>query len=218
MSDHTLGGRLRRAIKDSGRSIRGFQREMEAKEVPGSSYPMVHRYLKGDRDPGLEFLRESASLLGVRLEWLLGDGPMTEEAARRAAIETAASSRVGKNVDLVTGWVALGMGLPKAPRGGSHTPGWLAPTIHLFTERLQGMLRAWDDQQPDVPHDEREAMPLDERSVAMDVGRSIVAPLEALGLHVDDLSEFELRNYVMASVATLLPIAHHHNPTEGGSR
>jgi len=74
-----LGDRLRKAIENWGSgSIREFQRVMAEADVRGHSYQMIHKYLSGDREPSLEFLRGAASVLRVPVEWLiLGTGPET---------------------------------------------------------------------------------------------------------------------------------------------
>jgi len=70
-----VGDRLRDAIKWRGWSIRRFQRELERvckkREIRGCSYPTIHRYLKNENEPSVEFLRSAARLLQVREEWLI---------------------------------------------------------------------------------------------------------------------------------------------------
>lgn len=72
--------RLRKAIEGwrTG-SIREFQREIDpickTRRVRGSSYSMVHSYLRGDPVPPVAFLEIAAEVLGVRAAWLLsGEG------------------------------------------------------------------------------------------------------------------------------------------------
>ena len=72
-----IGDRLRQVIPDGG--IRAFHREMEEREVRGSSYAMIHRYLAGDDIPPLELLEAAADHLGVPAAWLIcGEGSPTE--------------------------------------------------------------------------------------------------------------------------------------------
>lgn len=74
----SLADRLERALEQRDESIRGFQKQMEERDVRGSSYPSVHGYVRGDATPSVEFLREAADVLGVREEWLvLGKGEPT---------------------------------------------------------------------------------------------------------------------------------------------
>ncbi len=76
----TIGERLRWALEHREISIRAFQQEMHSMQVPGSSYPAVHRYLKGETTPSVEFLMKAAGFLKVRPAWLIvGDGFPTEE-------------------------------------------------------------------------------------------------------------------------------------------
>jgi transcriptional regulator with XRE-family HTH domain len=71
----SFGGRLRRAIKEAGLSIRRFQMAMEKEEVPGSSSPAVFRYLNDRTSPSVEWAAAAARLTNVRLAWLLaGEG------------------------------------------------------------------------------------------------------------------------------------------------
>ncbi|CAN5188110.1 hypothetical protein BH24GEM2_BH24GEM2_13810 [soil metagenome] len=79
----TVAERLRHAIeKGTGPgagSIRKFHKWISEENVPGTSYPVIHRYLKGTAKPPVEFLEVAADLLGVRLAWLvLGEGKPTE--------------------------------------------------------------------------------------------------------------------------------------------
>lgn len=76
-----IAKRLAQAIPEEG--IRAFAREMEDREVRGSSYAMIHRYLAGKKVPSLEFVEEAASVLGVRPAWLAyDDGEPTEPEER----------------------------------------------------------------------------------------------------------------------------------------
>jgi hypothetical protein len=74
-----VGVRLRRAIEEwSGGGIKAFHRDLgaRAEKVPGSSYTMIHKYLKGT-EPPLGFIAVAAETLGVQRDWLaFGAGPM----------------------------------------------------------------------------------------------------------------------------------------------
>ncbi len=60
-------------------SIRAFQGEMKRRDVPGASYPTIHRYLKDETSPTLDFLHSAAEVLDVRAAWLAtGEGTPTE--------------------------------------------------------------------------------------------------------------------------------------------
>ncbi len=83
-----FGNRLEEAIKLRGRpgSIRKFQKALEerckgrGRERFGYSYPTINAYLQPDEpSPGIEWVREVASLLNVSSSWLAFDqGPMLE--------------------------------------------------------------------------------------------------------------------------------------------
>jgi transcriptional regulator with XRE-family HTH domain len=65
-------------------SVRAFYRAMKEREVPGSSYPTIHRYLSDRTEPSMEFLEAAAEALEVRLPWLSsGEGGSTEEEERQ---------------------------------------------------------------------------------------------------------------------------------------
>lgn len=76
----SIAARLTDAIRMREKSIREFQRDLKELEVPGSSYPAVHRYLSGKVTPSLEFIEGAAHLLRVRPAWLAyGDAPIEQE-------------------------------------------------------------------------------------------------------------------------------------------
>lgn len=80
MATDSLDRRLTQAVHEAGyKSIRAFQRALP-EDVRGTSYESVYRYMRGEREPGPEFLEAAARLLGVRSEWLEGDdGPMADD-------------------------------------------------------------------------------------------------------------------------------------------
>jgi len=86
-----IASRLRAAIEgwkqESGRdgSIRAFHKELARRGVRGSSYNMIHSYLRKEnpREPSPTFLRGASALLGVREAWLTtGTGEPTEAEER----------------------------------------------------------------------------------------------------------------------------------------
>ena len=83
----TVKDRLRSALKLRQISIRRFQRIMANTDAYGTSYPAIHRYLGGEVEPSLSFLREAADILEVRHAWLMaGDGPMVGGMAAQARL------------------------------------------------------------------------------------------------------------------------------------
>jgi transcriptional regulator with XRE-family HTH domain len=81
--DVSISTRLTAALKQSGKGKLQFQRELAATEVDGSSYPSIARYLSGEAEPSVAFLRTAADTLGVRFAWLVaGEGAMTEDQLR----------------------------------------------------------------------------------------------------------------------------------------
>ena len=72
--------RFDQALKNAGKKIRPFHEELANSEkwsdVPGSSYSMIHRYLRGKSTPPVEFIEAAADMLGVNAPWLaFGTGP-----------------------------------------------------------------------------------------------------------------------------------------------
>jgi len=71
--------RLKAAIQRWG-TINAFVEEIGKRDVRGRSRGTVFKYLAGETEPSPTFLREAASVLGVRAPWLIEDsGAMTEE-------------------------------------------------------------------------------------------------------------------------------------------
>lgn len=70
--------RLKQSAGNAGLSIRELHRRLSG--LPGSSYPSIHRYLRGRAEPPAGFVTGAANVLGVLPGWLLtGDGPRTAE-------------------------------------------------------------------------------------------------------------------------------------------
>lgn len=80
----TRADRLKDAIVRSPlKSIRKFHEAIAEKPVPGNSYPVIYRYLKGTAVPPVEFLEAAAEILGVKPAWLaFGTGPRDDEEER----------------------------------------------------------------------------------------------------------------------------------------
>jgi transcriptional regulator with XRE-family HTH domain len=89
----TIGSRLRQLIekrpaKGRQRGVKRFQEEMqeraekmreEGRTLVGYTYPSIQSYLKGAVIPSEEFIREAASILGVREDYLLtGEPPVRD--------------------------------------------------------------------------------------------------------------------------------------------
>lgn len=99
----SISERLQQELKTRtpAMSKRQLQKAVEkeaGKGTKGTSYASVYEYVegKGKTEPPLSFLRPTADVLGVRLEWLItGDGLRTEEehlvGAQEAQVEEAAA-------------------------------------------------------------------------------------------------------------------------------
>jgi len=97
----TTGTRLRRAIEHSALSIRGFQETIDKRDVRGTSYAMIHRYLKDETEPPLGFIREASDILGVRVAWLAtGQGEMSPEAEASDALQRTLAAERDQGADV----------------------------------------------------------------------------------------------------------------------
>ena len=178
----SLSGRLERAVKDwkqaePGRSIMGFHRILAEQKVRGSSYAMIHHYLRGEWEPSLEFLVAAADVLGVRWEWLTrGQGAQT---AAEAAMP--ASRTVSLDAFLVTETEARLHDVAGEPG---------LAELQAVSLRLAASCR-----------DGHKAAP-DKIGLLGDwLGRHVLEPLERLDL---DLSERQGEDYVRAACLALM--------------
>jgi len=230
----TLGyrERLEEARRRAGVSVHGLHKALREKfpDLRGTSYAGVRHYFDDPpRRPRLELLRAMAEVLGVRYERLAFDqGPWTreEEADDRLAHDATARTLFGVQrggtaglLDSVTRGVAKGMGVPPPPSTGVYrTPSWLSSAVHLWSSARHAAFRSSSEMDEVDGVRFREGPIVDEERVAQEVGAALAAPLGALGLSPEDLTEFELRNYVFAMVAALAPVIHHyHGPKEGSN-
>lgn len=96
----SYAARLSEALRIAGVSIRGFHDQIKDRDVPGNSYAVIHRYLRGKATPPVAFLQAASEILGVRPEWLVLDkGEPTEiEQQMRGSepdpVDTATRDRV----------------------------------------------------------------------------------------------------------------------------
>ena len=178
--------RLREAIQEVwGGSIRGFQREMERREVRGSSYATIYSYLRGDTQPSRDFLEAAADVLGVRLRWLrFGEGEPTgeEEVAGQALLEDAVADFEGAVEEVF---------LPNQLSGWARGAIWEAWKYY----------RPFLSEQTDAVHQEA-----DSRSTARRVVEAIAAPLGTLGIEPAGLRRRDLNNYVTAACQALMAV------------
>ena len=92
----SVGNRLREALKMRDMSIRAFQAEMKQRDVSGASYPTIHRYLKDETSPTLNFLHSAAAVLDVRAAWLAtGEGTATDRIDAERVIRQLAARHFG---------------------------------------------------------------------------------------------------------------------------
>jgi transcriptional regulator with XRE-family HTH domain len=178
-----LTERLLAALEHKGWSRWHFQREMAARGTPGSSRASIDRYLKGEvRKLPVQFLIDAAEVLEVNLLWLLGESPaMTKEDALVWEANVRKSNQ--KLRDLVEREVArvfpLYRRLDRAGRGAVWNA-WKERVIRLNREAQV----AGESRRPNV------------EIAANDVGRSLMAPLEAYDVDPGELFLWDLSHYV----------------------
>jgi transcriptional regulator with XRE-family HTH domain len=185
----TPGGRLKKAVEAwPNGGVRTFMRALQAMDPRprGSSYAMIHRYMSGEHEPGLDFIKAAAEVLNVRETWLAtGDGAMTvaeqqvEESLRTggATFETQA---------LKDAWAAM-------------EAEW--PALEAAPESVQStMMIAW------VSGGRYGRTPEDQVEAATRAARAVRAPLHALGIDRDDLTISDEVQYILGMTSVLMAI------------
>ncbi len=180
----SLSERLNRALEDwkrgeAGRSISSFHRILAERQVQGSSYAMIHRYLRGQWKPSLRFLEAAAEVLGVRQQWLTyGEGPRN---AAEAALPASRTVSVGLNAVVVTETEAKLLDLA----------GELGlAELHAVRHRLIASCR-----------DGHQATPNEIDDLGDWLGKRVLEPLQRLE---SDLSERQGEDYVRAACHALM--------------
>lgn len=169
----TIASRLRAAIERWG-SIRRFADAMP--KVRGATYGMIHRYLKGETDPPLEFLEAAAGVLGVRVEWLAhGKEPMT---AREERVSELERDRVGADL------------LENAAIARGFTPGTRALLFDAWRRLAAGV------PQQDIP--ERDLIVMAAQLLAL-----LDLPTQLWGFK-HEMPERELNDYAVAMLSALM--------------
>lgn len=170
----------------------------------GVSYEAARNY-HYDREPPVAYVRRIVERFPeIRLEWLVsGSGPMTreeeegQEIQARMVRERAQAERWERVPGLIC--EALGIEAPSDP--GRSLPLWLSGAVALWSSRrLAGWHRFF-------VHRRGEGDKPDEEELARAVGRALLAPLEALGLHPGDLDRNQFQDYALTMVAALAPVA-----------
>jgi hypothetical protein len=206
----------------TGISIREFHRRMgpDGRNVPGSSYPNIHRYLSEKPqqrlEPTLEFLRHAAEVCEVREEWLIaGAGLPTEEQEQASAHSKRRRDGADTRVLATTGFITDALGRPRrtyrhelgtvesgkrsleereAPAEPPSSRVWSAPANDL-------VLRWWENATIRATAAEQDVPEFDQAVEA--VAEAISAPLKALGIGWNDLTDRERDSYVLSIVAVL---------------
>ena len=227
---HTLGGRLRWAIKRQPhqgrqRGLRLFQRRMEEHglRVPGTSLSAIQGYLRDDpAEPSPSFLLLAARLLSVRVGWLAfgGGAPTEEEERTRGETPEAELFRISTTV-----YEALGVST-KVPPGtltiqhpeGLESEGerfwghatW-APLVRQTALRLYQYRPSWallsegsEDGGERAFEEARVEDPEPRFWLAVeDTAQAIAAPLKAVGVDASQLTLEDVADYVSAVALTL---------------
>lgn len=118
--------RLRLAIAEwRDGSINAFHRELHSAGVQGSSYTQIHKYLRGETVPPLEFVVAAAGVLGARIEWLAnGTGA-------RPTTDFEDESTYQAVYDLIHGSLADAL------------PGYDGPMDRLAVDAVQGLVEQY---------------------------------------------------------------------------
>lgn len=208
----SIGERLRWAIEQYGPrprgragvkgSIRGFADAMKAKglnrERKGGSYQMIHRYLADETAPPEDFLRATIQILNrsgqrVRMAWLVdGSGEPTEdqhqlaEAGKGATTPDATRAVYDRALELIQ--EGLGITLPPEREWTGRHLLW-----QMFTRRAAAVI------------DRRKALgqrgETDIETIAREVGRTVRAPVDALGIRGNVIGEDYLLAMSLAIIA-----------------
>jgi transcriptional regulator with XRE-family HTH domain len=102
----SVAERLRAAMEARGLNASALQRQVADRGVRGASYGSVWAYLKGPSEPPLGFIREAATVLDVRPEWLAfgvnrvsdaGELVVAEIRAAKRSLEAAEAALRGDN-------------------------------------------------------------------------------------------------------------------------
>ena len=179
----SLSDRLGHALQDwkrggPRRSISSFHRILAERQVPGSSYAMIHRYLGGQGEPSLKFIEAAAEVLEVRPAWL------TYGAGAQTAAEAAMASRtaiVGLDAVLVTETEAKLVDL---------TGEFGLAELHAARRRLVASCR-----------DGHQATPNEIQELGDWLGKRVLEPLQRLE---SDLSGRQGEDYVRAACHALM--------------
>ena len=201
--------RLEAAREYAGLSVRALHLEMQEREVPGSSYPNVHRYLKGELEPSLGFLREAADVMHVRPKWLIADaGEMTEEAERARLVEArAARGDIEDPPEFIVQDIRSGFDPDTPP---TETEWWLSgrpvavAELVAATRRKQRAYRMATGFGDDAPAEEADSIAAE---MAIRVGEALRATLDALDVDPEsmdhDAREDFIRGMATAIIATV---------------
>jgi hypothetical protein len=211
-------GRLRKAMRQRGVSVRALYRSVENRfpTIRGGSYGGVRLYCgsKPPKQPRLDLLEAFATVLEVRHEWLaFGEGARTEAGQEGAEAATAAEVlRLGHHVQeraariraLVSKEVAKALGVGPPPSGAA-SPEWLPGAVVLWS-RLRTVLltriHLSEGEPPPFPEDQ---------AMARLAARAIAAPLRALKINPSEVGDADLSTYVLGITAALAPVLQHHS-------
>lgn len=205
--------RLRWAVEEgpNAMSVRQLAERL-GRQYPGlrgTSYGGVRLYAENKvHRPRVELLRAMADVLGVRGEWLaFGDGEPTEDLEYwRAVARSLAESRMAEEKSALPAErlrdavrAALGREAPYAGELEEPIPPWVPLLSPVWLELLDADARA----RPTGVSVTLEMVTDLERSIA----EALAAPLRAIRVDPESLSERELTRYIVSMVPALLSVA-----------
>ena len=184
-----VGPRLEWAIKKARMTKTGFAERMEDLGVRGGQYRTLVNDLKGRTRPSLRYLEAAAHVLGVNALWLGhgegrpdGDDPVRVDAVRWRRGDDQETER-----HIEAGFGAL---------IGRDWPAW--PLALELRRRLWVHRLIWGPRGDDVQPDNTD--------IATAVGRAMAAPLEALSIDPNVMSERVRQNYLTSILPVILQL------------
>jgi transcriptional regulator with XRE-family HTH domain len=206
--------RLQEAMHDADWSIRKLHSAIQATGVRGRSYINVRRYVRGEAEPPLEFLRAAAMLLNVSETWLVtGEGrkSIVEESAEdqphawisRDGAGDASSREEYKRLLEIESAICTGMNF-RMPRSWAVMPS----LVHVFRQRW-----FWQWRHPGAETTDEVELP-DDRRLGHEIGQALMAPLEALKVDPNTLESDEVQRYLMSMVPVMLLLSRVPKPDD----
>lgn len=209
MSPDGLQDRLERLRVETGSpTLKDFRKEL-TRHAPGRtpgykiSYAGMRNYHSDGREPPVSYLQRILEVFPrVRPEWLVsGTGEMTQEHADREAI----SEKTPKKTLRLRDAVLQSVGRASVPEVDALRP--IPPWLGQLAD-VRSRLWIYDlTQSPGkVLADFRSGDVSAETVIEATIGAALRGPLEALGVHPDEMSDERFSDYITGMIPTLLAL------------